>query len=260
MKIEDYLASLPQSIISGQDVQLPDNAFREIFQFCGLGENDVFYHLGCGDGKGITIALEEFGVKKAVGIDNDEEKITLAKKLVTEKNLSNAVLRCIDITESDLSDATVILFWFSDHEIVESMTRRFSLLKKDCKIITIWGPLPGTIPEKVNFPYILNVTPFKKAKDLKEQVLAVFGTDCIDFVTAWEFAERYTKAIGSAEARNDRFLTIMQSLVIWINAKNLGIACGKEIPQPIKTYMNILKTFFNIDVEYLLNQQQSMNK
>jgi hypothetical protein len=260
VKIEDYLSSLPQSIISGQDVQLPDNAFREIFQFCSLGKNDVFYHLGCGDGKGITMALEEFGVQKAVGIDNDEQKIALARNLINEKNLSNAVLQCTDVTESDLSDATVILFWFSDQKIIENMTKKFSLLKKGCKIITIWGPLPETIPEKVDFPYILNVVPFKKANDLREQALAVFGTDCVDFVTAWEFAERYTKAIGSVEAGNDRFLTIMQSLVIWINAKNLGIACGNEIPQPIKTYMNILKTFFNIEVEYLLNQPQKIKQ
>lgn len=257
MKIEDYLASLPQSIISGQDVQLPDNAFREMFQFAKLNKNDVFYHLGCGDGRGIAIALEEFRVQKAVGIDNDTQKIALAKKLVDEKNLPNAVLQCNDITESDFSDATVILFWFSDNKMIETMTRKFSLLRESCRIITIWGPLPETIPEKVDFPYILNVVPFRKAKDIKEQVLAVFGTDCVDFVTAWEFAERYTKAIGSTEAGNDRFLTIMQSLVIWINAKNLGIACGNEIPQPIKTYMHILKTFFNIDVEYLLNQHQS---
>ncbi|MEK6834304.1 MAG: methyltransferase domain-containing protein [Thermoproteota archaeon] len=254
MKIEEYLASLPQSILSGQEVQLPDNAFREIFQFAGLGKNDIFYHLGCGNGKGISIALEEFGVKNAIGIDNNDGKINLAKQLLQEKNLSNYTLQCQDIRQSDVSDATVILFWFADQQIIDNMMNKFSLLKKGCKIITIWGPLPECLPDKVDFPYILNIVPFKKANDLKEQLLAVFDTDCVDFVTAWEFAERYTKAIGSPETGNDRFLTILQSLVIWINAKNLGIACGDEIPQPIKTYISILRTFFNIDVEYLLNE------
>ncbi|MBI5377505.1 MAG: methyltransferase domain-containing protein [Thaumarchaeota archaeon] len=254
MKIEEYLASLPQSILSGQEVQLPDNAFREIFQFVGLGKNDIFYHLGCGNGKGISIALEEFGVKNAIGIDNNDGKINLAKQILQEKNLSNYTLQCQDIRQSDVSDATVILFWFADQQIIDNMMNKFSLLKKGCKIITIWGPLPECLPDKVDFPYILNIVPFKKANDLKEQLLAVFDTDCVDFVTAWEFAERYTKAIGSPEAGNDRFLTILQSLVIWINAKNLGIACGDEIPQPIKTYISILRTFFNIDVEYLLNE------
>ena len=253
MKIEEYLATLPQSIISGQEVQLPDHALREIFQFAGLSKEDVFYHLGCGDGKGLAMALQEFGVQRAVEIDNDEKKIALAKKLLKEKKLSNGVLQCQDIRETDISDAIVVLFWFSDQQIIQKMTEKFSLLKKGCRIITVWGPLPGCLPDKVDFPYILNIVPFKKAADLKEQLLAVFGTDCVDFVTAWEFAERYTKAIGSPEAGNDRFLTIMQSLIIWINAKNLGVACGDEIPQPIKTYINILRTFFNIDVEYLLN-------
>jgi len=254
MKIEEYLASLPQSILSGQEVQLPDNAFREIFRFAELGKNDIFYHLGCGNGKGISIALEEFGVKSAVGIDNDEKKISLTEKLFQEKNLSNYALQCNDIRQADFGDATVILFWFADQQIIDNMMDRFSLLPGGCKIITIWGPLPGCLPDKVEFPFILNIVPFRKANDLKEQLLAVFGTECVDFVTAWEFAERYTKAIGSPEAGNDRFLTILQSLVIWINAKNLGIACGDEIPQPIRNYISILKTFFNIDVEYLLNK------
>lgn len=256
MKIEEYLASLPQSIISGQDVQLPDNAFREIFRFAQLNKNDMFYHLGCGNGKGIAIALEEFGVKKAVGIDNDKEKISLAKKLLEEKKISNGILQCEDILESNISDATVILFWFSDQNIIEKMMPKFCNLKQGCKIISIWGPLPDSLPDKVDFPYILNVIPLKKASSLQEQLLAVFGTDCVDFVVAWEFAERYTKAVGSSDAGNDRFLTILQSLVIWINAKNLGVACGHEIPQPIKNYISILRTYFNIDVEYLLNEDQ----
>jgi len=41
-------------------------------------------------------------------------------------------------------------------------------------------------------------------------------------------------------------------LVIWINAKNLGLACGDEIPEAIRNYMSILKTFFGIEVEHLL--------
>ncbi|MBI3842826.1 MAG: class I SAM-dependent methyltransferase [Thaumarchaeota archaeon] len=253
MKIEEYLASLPRSIISGEEVQLPNKAFKELFQFAKLDKEDTLYHLGCGDGKGLAIAIEEFGVRKCVGIDNDQKKISSARKLFEEKKITNVTLRCEDITTSDISDATVVLFWFTDQQVVEKMTERFSTLKEGCRVITIWGPLPGFLPDKVDFPYILNVVPFKKAKDLKEQLLAIFGKDCVDFVTAWEYAERYTKAIGSPEAGNDRFLTIIQSLIIWINAKNLGVACGDEIPQPIKTYISILRTFFNIDVEYLLS-------
>ena len=63
VKIEEFLKSLPNNIISGDDVHLPEDSLRSIFKFLNLNEKDIFYHLGCGDGKGIVIALEEFNVK-----------------------------------------------------------------------------------------------------------------------------------------------------------------------------------------------------
>ena len=251
MKIEEFLKSLPNNIISGDNVQLPEYSFRRIFKFLDLNEKDIFYHLGCGDGKGIAIASEEFNVKKAVGIENNKENIQQAEKLLKKKNLKNIELLFEDIKTAKMNDATVVLFWFTDNDIIETMMKKFESLQHGSRIITIWGPLPGCLPAKVDFPYIINTVPFKSA-DLKEQLLAIFDTKCIDFVTAWEYAERYTKAIGSLSSENDRFLTILQSLIIWINAKNLGIACGNEIPEPIKNYMGILKTFFGIEVEHLL--------
>jgi len=253
MKIEDYLSSLPNSIINGEDVELSDETLREIFRFVNLTKNDIFYHLGCGKGNSIIIALEEFTVKKAIGIDNNKEKISQGQELLQKKHITNGSFRHQDITISDINDASVILFWFSDEKIIEEMIPRFQNLKPGCKIITIWGPLTGYMPDKIDFPYILNVVPFKKAESLRDQMLAIFNTDCIDFAVAWEFADRYSKAIGSKNVENDRFLTILQTLVIWINAKNLGIACGDDMPDPVKSYIGILKTFFNIEVEHLLD-------
>lgn len=251
MKIEEYLKSLPESIVSGEEVQLPEKSFRDIFNFLKLEKNDIFYHLGCGDGTGISIALKEYQVKKAVGVDNNPEKIKLAKNIL-DKNKIQGKLICDDIQNVDISDATAILFWFTNEDIINNMMNKFKDLKAGTRIITIWGPLPDCLPEKVKFPYIINLVPFKKANSLQEQVLAVFGVKCIDFVTAWEFAERYTKAISIPEIENDRFLTIIQTLVIWINAKNLGVSCGEKIPESIKTYIDIMKTHFNIDFEHLL--------
>ena len=252
MKIEEYIKSLPNDIISGNDVQLPESSFRKIFKFLNLNENDVFYHLGCGDGKGVKIALQEFHVKNAIGIDNNKEKIEQAKKITEENNLKDGKFLCKDILSAKIDDATAILFWFTDIEVIEKMKKRFEGLQNGCKIVTIWSPLPECLPMQVDFPYIMNQVPFKNA-NLREQLLAVFKIKCIDFVTAWEYAERYTKAIAPHNTENDRFLTILQSLVIWINAKNLGIACEDDIPTPIKNYMEILKKFFGIEVEHLLN-------
>jgi hypothetical protein len=253
LKIEEYLETLPENLLSGEDVQLPEKSFREIFKFADLGENDIFYHLGCGNEKGIEIAIKEFKVKKAVGIDSNPEKIQHGKEILEQKNIQGQLI-CKKIEESDISDATVILFWFTDDNVINQMLEKFENLKPETKIITIWGPLPDCLPDKVNFPYIINKIPFKKVQSMKEQVLAIFGVKCIDFVTAWEFAERYTKSIGTPEIKNDRFLTIIQTLMIWINAKKLGVACGEEIPEAIQTYINIMKMQFDIDFEYLLKE------
>jgi len=251
LKIEEYLETLPKNLLSGEDVQLPEKSLREIFKFSNLGKEDVFFHLGCNNEKGVEIAVNEFKVRKAVGIDSNLEKIQNAQKNIEEKNINAKVIHQ-KIEESDISDATVILFWFIDENIIKDMIKKFEKLKPETKIITIWGPLPNCLPNKVNFPYIMNKTPFKKAKNLQEQLLAVFGVKCVDFVTAWEFAERYTKAISGSEIKNDRFLTIIQTLIIWINAKELGVVCTEEIPESIKTYISIMKMHFDIDFEHLL--------
>ena len=174
MKIEDYLTTLPESILSGEDVQLPKQAFREIFKFANLRNGDVFYHLGCGDGTGLVIAKEEFNAEKIIGIDISKEKTDAASKLVKEKNYSNIKIINEDIVNSHFDDADVILFWFVDDSIIEKIMPKFSKLKQGVRIITIWGPLTGCLPEKVKFPYIMNKVLFSKAKDLKEQLLAIF--------------------------------------------------------------------------------------
>ena len=230
MKIEEYLETLPKNLLSGEDVQLPEKSLREIFKFSNLGKDDIFFHLGCNNEKGIEIAINEFKVKKAIGIDNNFKKIQNAQKNIEEKNINIKMIHQ-NIEDSDISDATVILFWFTDENIINKMIKKFEKLKPGTKIITIWGPLPNYLPDKVSFPYIINKVPFKKAENLQEQLLAVFGVKCIDFVTAWEFAERYTKSISGLEVKNDRFLTIIQTLIIWINAKELGVVCTEEIPE-----------------------------
>ena len=50
----------------------------------------------------------------------------------------------------------------------------FKNLQAGTRIATIWGPLPGCLPEKVDFPYILNHVPFKSA-NIKEQTLAIIA-------------------------------------------------------------------------------------
>ena len=74
MKIEEYFQTLPDQIISGENVDLSTNSLREILKFAELSDGQKFYHLGCGNGDSLSLAIKEFHAEKAVGIDNDEKK------------------------------------------------------------------------------------------------------------------------------------------------------------------------------------------
>ena len=121
MKIEEYLSTLPQSILSGEEIQIPSDTIREICKFADLGQNDTFYHLGSGNGTSLKIARQEFNVKNAIGIDNSEKMISLAK-MIDEENISNIKIIEQDVRKAEFEDADVILCWFMDAEVLESLS------------------------------------------------------------------------------------------------------------------------------------------
>ena len=72
--MSEFISTLPKDIIAGNNVQLPDNTIRRIFNLVNLGEDDVFYDLGCGEGNAVYIAAKEYNVKKS-NWNRIEEKI-----------------------------------------------------------------------------------------------------------------------------------------------------------------------------------------
>lgn len=253
MGLEDYIASLPGGIVSGDRVQPSERSLREMLALAGAGEGDTVYHLGCGDGRGLAMAISEFGAARAVGIDSDPAMAEAARAATA--GLGGATVVCGDALEAGLDGATVVLSWFADEGIAAGLARRFAALPDGCRIVTLWGPPPGCLPDSVRFPYVLARTPLRRAGSVAEQVLAVLGVRCVDFATAWEHAELYTRAVEPPDAQNNRFVTILQTLVMWINAKNLGVACGEGVPESIRTYMGILRNFYGIETEHLLERE-----
>ena len=255
MELGDFLSSLPGSVLRGERVSLTDNVTRKIFNFAKLRKSDIFCHLGSGDGNAIAIAAKEFGVKKSIGIEIDKTIADNALRNIAD--IKNAYIINKDIRKADISDATVLLFWFSDSDLVDALTRRFRKeLKDGARVITIWAPLGMTLPHKVEFPFFVNKKPFKRARSIQQQIKSIYGTDCIDFTAAWLLAERYIDALEVTSDEHRRFVNILQSMVIWINAWNMNVACEDEVPPPVQTYIGILKTFFNIDMSSMVTKEQ----
>lgn len=253
MELGDFLSSLPQLVLSGERVSLSDSVIRKILIFAKLKKSDIFCHLGCGEGNAVAIAAKEFGAKKSVGIEIDKSLADKAVKNIA--GIKNAYIINADIRKADISDATILLFWFSDSDFVDALTKRFSKeLKDGSRVITIWAPLGMTLPDKVEFPFFVNKKPFRRAKSIQQQIRSIYGTDCIDFTASWLLAQKYIEALEVTPNEYRRFVNILQSMVIWINAWNMNVACEDEVPPPVQTYIGILKTFFNIDMSGMIKR------
>nr|WP_216604175.1 protein-lysine N-methyltransferase [Acidianus sp. RZ1] len=80
-----------------------------MLEIAKAGPEDVIYDLGCGDGRIVVTAAKDFNVKKAVGIDINDERI----KEATDNAKNNGVEGKVKILkanffETDLSEATVV--------------------------------------------------------------------------------------------------------------------------------------------------------
>ena len=80
----------------------------------GLAEvdsTDIVYDIGCGDGRIVILAAEEFGAR-GVGIDIDPEMIAKSRELAEKVGVSDRVeFRLGDATKMDLSEATVVTIY-----------------------------------------------------------------------------------------------------------------------------------------------------
>lgn len=246
MKVEEYLKTLPSEIMSGEDAVLPDSSVHRILDFAEFQPGETFCHLGCGRGDALRVAAGRGA--RVSGVEVNPDKACGARRALGP----SAEVSVGDITSCPLPAADIILLWFADHAVIQAMAERLSKLDPATRIVTIWGPLPGCLPDSVRFPFILSRPPFRQAPDVRSQIRAVFGVDCVSYATAWEYAERYTKEIQPGNSQNDRFLTILQTLTIWCAARSMHITCEKEIPPSVHTYAGIMRNFFGIDFGHLL--------
>ena len=92
--------------ISPAPDEMIDRGLAEMLQ---PSANDILYDLGCGDGRWLVAAAARYGCQ-CVGIEVDEERIDLARKLAKEHNVESKVsIRKGNLIDADIRDATMIV-------------------------------------------------------------------------------------------------------------------------------------------------------
>ena len=254
LKIQDFLSSLPQSVVKGEEISISDSVVKKMLKIANVNKKDIFYELGYGNNNSITIAVKEFKAKRAVRIDIRKPTSTKSRKRISKINDRIEIING-DVRTTNISDATVLLLWLTDPGIIDLMINRVeNELEDGARIITIWSPPGLMLPTKTEFPFFVCEKPFKYAKNLKDQIKAIYGNPCIDFTASWLLVEKYLHELEVVPKQYLRFVNMLQSMIIWINAWNMGVACEDEIPPPVEAYIGILKTFFNIDLSDMIHK------
>ncbi len=95
-------------------VPTPPETVRRMLSVAEVGSEDVVYDLGCGDGRVLVMAVEEFGVKGAVGYEISRQIYRLALSEVLRHGLEGKIkLINGDLFEANLSEASVITLYLN---------------------------------------------------------------------------------------------------------------------------------------------------
>jgi hypothetical protein len=111
------------------------------------------------------VAVAEFCVKKAVGIELHRGRATRAAENVQRLGLSDKIeIWNEDFMDSDLHDATIVYSGLS--EMAEDLPHFESDLRAGARLVTLFLPLVGVVPTAVDYPFYVMQLPFKKTRDL----------------------------------------------------------------------------------------------
>lgn len=97
-------------------VPTPRETIDAMMKLANVGEDDVVYDLGCGDGSLVVAAVKKYHAKRGVGIDLDTDRIKEANAKAKEEGVEKKVeFRLQNVLEvKDLSQATVVMLYMSD--------------------------------------------------------------------------------------------------------------------------------------------------
>ncbi len=171
---------------------------RKIMRLAQASKRDVFFDLGCGMRKLCVIAVKEFGVKKAVGIEMHRGRASKAARFVRDQGLSDRIeIWNEDYMESDLGEATVL---FCGHNETEEDVPHFEdALGNGSRFVSLFLPFVGVVPDAVDYPFYLMKLPFKKTEDGSRWASAVLTKKA-------EVEELYRELDTDREYRYDKRL------------------------------------------------------
>ncbi len=166
----------------GYPILFTNPEIRKMLHLAKAGPSDVFYDLGSGWGQNLIVALTEFGVRKAVGIEQDRERHHVSLERLEKRRIQTErgfVVRekfehilSGQGKEVSLSDATIVFYGLStDRWIVNGIRKH---LRKGARLVYYYLCLfPEIMPDRVDYPFYLSLAPFNRPQSQYEWLSSV---------------------------------------------------------------------------------------
>ncbi len=99
-------------------------------------KTDVVYDLGCGDGRIVIAAAQEYGAR-GVGVDIDPERIREANRNAKQAGVQSKVrFEQKDLFEADISEATVVMLYLLPDINLRLRPKLLSTLKPGTRVVS----------------------------------------------------------------------------------------------------------------------------
>ncbi len=126
---------------------------REMLRIAEVGETDVLYDLGCGDGRICVVAAKEFGVRRAVGIDIDPRRVEEARMQARAAGVAAQTEFLLgDFTAPlDLKDATVVALFLLPNINLQIRQKLLKELRPGTRIVSNSFDMGHWQPDETGF-------------------------------------------------------------------------------------------------------------
>jgi len=130
-------------------VPSPLNIVREMLILAGAGPGDVVYDLGCGDGRVLFTAVEEFKVEKAVGYELDQEMVEALEKRIIDSGMVISISAIqANFMEADLTKATIVTLYLTTSGNAKLRPKLEADLKPGARVVSHDFPIYGWVTDQ----------------------------------------------------------------------------------------------------------------
>jgi SAM-dependent methyltransferase len=130
-------ANMPPVRSSIPYVATRNDAVQDMLRMANVGKDDVVYDLGSGDGRIVIAAVRDFGARRAVGIENDPERIRESRENARKAGVTDRVEFIHgDLFTTDFRQASVVTLFLGHQPNIKLRSRIFSILKHGSRIVS----------------------------------------------------------------------------------------------------------------------------